>query len=48
MPRCIDKWEKVEAKKPVRERRPVPQPPQNFDEKIKGIKEGTVSIDEYN
>ena len=30
IPQCIDKWEKTEALKPRRERRPVPQAPVGF------------------
>ena len=45
VPRCIDKWEKVEAQKPVRERRPVPQPPLNFDAMVKGAADGNYNID---
>jgi len=29
---CSKKWEMEENKKPARERRPVPEPPKNFDE----------------
>ena len=36
IPQCIQKWEKVEAQKPKRERRPVPKPPQEFDAALNG------------
>ena len=50
MRQCISKWEKVEAQKPVRERRPVPQPPQNFNAvvtKSKVVKANNI-FDFYN
>ena len=35
---CKKKWEDEEAKKPVGERRPLPQPPKKLDEmKVKGL-----------
>ena len=48
VPRCRDKWEKVEAKKPANERRPVPHEPQNFDAMIKGNTTGGYDNDAYN
>ena len=42
------KWEKVEALKPLRERRPVPQKPQSFDKAVLGAKSGKWDLDEYN
>ena len=48
VPRCIDKWEKIEAKKPPKERRPVPPAPQNFDNMIKGNASGNYDNDTYN
>ena len=47
MPRCITKWEKVEALKP-KDRRPVPPPPQSFDAMIQGAADGSYDIDTYN
>ena len=46
--RCIDKWEKIEALKPEKERRPVPPAPQNFDAAISGSANGSYNIDALN
>ena len=48
MPRCIDKWEKIEAKKPENERRAVPPEPANFQAMIQGAKTGSIDVDSYN
>lgn len=48
VPRCIDKWEKVEAKKPKRERRPVPPAPANYDAMVAGNASGNYDNDTYN
>ena len=37
---CIKKWEIEEGKKPLKERRPVPQPPKQFDDVVIGAKSG--------
>ena len=38
---CKKKWEQEESKKPPKERRPLPEPPKNFDEIIVGAKSMT-------
>ena len=48
VPRCIDKWQKVEMQKPAKDRRPVPTAPVIFDAMIKGSKQETYDIDAYN
>ncbi len=47
---CIQKWEIEENKKPYRDRRPVPEPPKNFDEMLVGAKmnDGNYHLEEYN
>lgn len=44
---CIDLWEKTESKKPKKERRPVPQKPEKFEE-MKISPMGSKAMDEYN
>ena len=48
MPRCIDKWEKVEAQKPKRERRPVPPAPANYEAMVAGNASAKYDNDTYN
>ena len=45
---CAKKWDKVESLKPLRERRPCPTKPKNFDAAIKGTKNGGYDLDAYN
>lgn len=47
---CIEKWEIEENKKPNKDRRPVPEPPKNFDEMVAGLEKhgNTYELDEYN
>jgi hypothetical protein len=35
---CKQKWEMEESKKPVHQRRPMPEPPKNFDDLVIGVK----------
>lgn len=37
---CKKKWEIEENKKPPKERRPLPEPPKQFDEVVIGAKSG--------
>jgi hypothetical protein len=37
---CKKKWEIEEEKKPIKERRPIPEPPKNFEEVVIGAKSG--------
>ena len=48
VPRCIDKWQKVELTKAPKDRRPVPIAPVIFDAMIKGNKAGNYDLDNYN
>lgn len=46
---CTKRWETDEAQKPVRERRPVPKPPQNYDMiKAKGSSLKQKDMDAFN
>ena len=46
---CIKMWEIEEAKKPKKERRPLPQPPKEFNKVVgQGGKMDYKEIDEYN
>lgn len=45
---CIDLWEKTEAQKPKKERRPVPQRPKVFEDVKVGGKGAAKAMDEYN
>ena len=47
IPQCQDKWLKVEAHKPKRERRPLPRAPAGLDEALKSGN-GSYNIDELN
>jgi len=47
MKSCKKKWEQEEEKKPKAERRPLPQPPKNFDDMIAG-KVSQEDMDSYN
>lgn len=46
---CRKKWEQEEEKKPKKDRRPVPEPPKNFEEVVIGAKSGAkVDLEAYN
>ena len=42
---CKQKWELDESKKPLKERRPVPEAPKSFDDMVIGAKSGGGSGD---
>ena len=48
MKSCKQKWEIEEAKKPLKDRRPVPEPPKNFDEIKIGGGAGGADMEKYN
>ncbi|CDW81196.1 UNKNOWN [Stylonychia lemnae] len=45
---CIKKWEIEESFKPPHQRRPVPEPPKNFDLMIQGARNGSYDFECYN
>lgn len=45
---CKKKWEIEESFKPPGQRRPVPEPPRNFDMMIQGTKNGEYDWESYN
>lgn len=45
---CIKKWEIEESKKPKRERRPLPQPPKEFNQIVGKDKLDWNQIEKYN
>eukprot|EP00347_Sterkiella_histriomuscorum_P015170 403358053 len=45
---CRKKWETEESFKPAHQRRPVPEPPRNFDMMISGARNGDYNFEDYN
>ena len=39
---CRKKWEMEESLKPLKDRRPIPEPPKNFEDVMIGVKSGTT------
>lgn len=48
IPNCEKKWENEQEKLPKKERRPVPQAPQNFDKVLSGEISAPKQLQEYN
>ncbi|TRY75134.1 hypothetical protein TCAL_00666 [Tigriopus californicus] len=48
IPNCEKKWDNEQEKLPKKERRPVPQAPQNFDKVLSGEISAPKQLQEYN